>query len=480
MVFESSERLSLARQPRQGISAFFRVFPRCLDIIIISATGFIIYFAYVDPSPSQISSPYAAAILGGTLIAAMFFQFFEVYGRESVFTEKKVIVRIQYCWAITFALLLVLAFSLKITSFYSRIWAVTWFMMSAGLLPIGRFLFDKWIKELMRDGRFAYRTVIIGVGEQGQKLATHFEQHDDGLTRIIGFVDERTSRISPSSHGCNVLGNVERLVELIQSGMVDQVFIALPWSAVNPIIRQISVTPVRVYVAPDSGYFEFSRGTYRRVADIQMRQVLDYPMSDWSHLLKTVEDKLLAALFILFTGPLMLLIALSVKLDSQGPVFFKQTRYGFNNTLINVWKFRTMYTNMSDVNCEVQTKKEDPRITRVGRFLRRSSLDELPQFFNVLSGDMSVVGPRPHALATNVNGTQFADIIDRYAARHRVKPGITGWAQVNGWRGETDTIEKIQQRVEHDLYYIDNWSVWLDLFIILKTLFVLINDENTY
>ena len=135
---------------------------------------------------------------------------------------------------------------------------------------------------------------------------------------------------------------------------------------------------------------------------------------------------------------------------------------------------------MSDADCEVQTKKGDPRITRVGEFLRRSSLDELPQFFNVLFGDMSVVGPRPHAVATNVNGARFSDIIDRYAARHRVKPGITGWAQVNGWRGETDTIEKIQNRVEHDLYYIDNWSVWLDLLIILKTIVVLVKNENAY
>ncbi len=196
--------------------------------------------------------------------------------------------------------------------------------------------------------------------------------------------------------------------------------------------------------------------------------------------LKIVEDKFLAALFILFTGPLMLLIALAIKLDSRGLVFSKQARYGFDNTLINVWKFRTMYPNMADANCEVQTNKDNHRITRVGRFLRRSSLDELPQVFNVLVGDMSVVGPRPHALATNVDGTQFAEIIDKYAARHRVKPGITGWAQVNGWRGETDTIEKIRNRVEHDLYYIDNWSVWLDMLIILKTIVVLIKDENAY
>jgi len=481
VALQISEKLTLARQPKQGISAFVKVFPRCLDIIIIPLTGFIIYLAYVNPDLSQISSRYVTSILGGTLIAAILFELFKIYDRDSIFAEKKAVGRILYGWGITFALLLALAFSLKITNFYSRVWATTWFVATAGLLPVARLLFDKWIQELIRDGRFSYRTVIMGAGEHGQKLAAYFEQNDNGMVRVIGFVDDpTTSRISPSSQGCTVLGNIERLIELIQSGMVDQVFIALPSSAVDRVVDQLSVMPVRVYVAPDPGYFESPGGTYRQVANIQMLQVLDYPMSDWSHLLKAVEDKFLAVLFILFTGPLMLLIALAIKLDSRGPVFFKQARFGFNNTLINVWKFRTMYTNMSDADCEFQTKKDDLRITRVGKFLRRSSLDELPQFFNVLFGDMSVVGPRPHAVATNVNGTRFSDLIDRYAARHRVKPGITGWAQVNGWRGETDTIEKIQTRVEHDLYYIDNWSVWLDLLILLKTIIVLVKDENAY
>ena len=177
---------------------------------------------------------------------------------------------------------------------------------------------------------------------------------------------------------------------------------------------------------------------------------------------------------------LLLLIALAIKLDSRGPVFFKQVRYGFNNTLIRVWKFRSMYSDMADVHCDVQTCKDDPRITRVGQFLRRSSLDELPQLFNVLFGSMSLVGPRPHALSTKAEGSLFTDIVDRYAARHRVKPGITGWAQVNGWRGETDTVEKIQKRVDFDLYYIDNWSIWFDIQILLKTIFVILKDDNAY
>ncbi len=189
---------------------------------------------------------------------------------------------------------------------------------------------------------------------------------------------------------------------------------------------------------------------------------------------------MLAALILLFIGPLMLLIALAIKLDSRGPVVFKQRRQGFNNELFEVWKFRTMYASVADADCEVQTTKDDPRVTPVGWFLRKLSLDELPQLINVLRGDMSLVGPRPHAVATKAEGRPFSEVVDRYASRHRVKPGITGWAQVNGWRGETDTIEKIKKRVEYDLYYIDNWSVWLDLLILLKTIFVLIRNENAY
>ncbi len=176
----------------------------------------------------------------------------------------------------------------------------------------------------------------------------------------------------------------------------------------------------------------------------------------------------------------MLLIALAIKLDSRGPVVFNQRRQGFNNEMFEVWKFRTMYEDMEDADCDVQTTKDDPRVTPVGWFLRKSSLDELPQLINVLRGDMSLVGPRPHAVATKAEGRLFNEVVDRYVSRHRVKPGITGWAQVNGWRGETDTIEKIQKRVEHDLYYIDNWSVWLDLTILFKTIAVLVKDENAY
>ena len=183
---------------------------------------------------------------------------------------------------------------------------------------------------------------------------------------------------------------------------------------------------------------------------------------------------------LILLAPLMAAIALAIKFDSKGPVLFRQKRQGFNNELIDVLKFRSMYVDQADADANRLVTKDDPRVTRVGRFLRKASLDELPQLINVLKGDLSLVGPRPHALKAKAENKLYSEVVDGYFARHRVKPGVTGWAQISGWRGETDTEEKIHRRVEHDLYYIENWSVMFDLYICLMTPFALFRGENAY
>jgi len=208
--------------------------------------------------------------------------------------------------------------------------------------------------------------------------------------------------------------------------------------------------------------------------------VAEPPLQGWAPVLKRGEDVLLSALALLLLAPLMALIALAVKLDSPGPVLFRQKRYGYNQRLIEVFKFRSMHHHLRDEHAAQQTGRDDPRVTRIGRFIRKTSLDELPQLFNVLAGSMSLVGPRPHATATKAANVLFEDAVQEYVARHRVKPGITGLAQVNGYRGETDTIEKIQRRVEYDLEYIENWSLWLDLSILLRTLPAVLSAEAAY
>jgi Undecaprenyl-phosphate glucose phosphotransferase len=246
------------------------------------------------------------------------------------------------------------------------------------------------------------------------------------------------------------------------------------------LLSELSDTPVDIRLAPELLRFEFLQQRAEWVAGIPLLRVLDRPVSGARELLKTAEDRILGSLLLLAVAPVMLVVALAIKLDSPGPVFFRQTRYGFNNNLIKVWKFRTMYHHLTDAAASVLTQRDDPRVTRVGRFLRRTSLDELPQLLNVVHGEMSLVGPRPQALQAKAGDQLYQDVMHHYAARHRVKPGLTGWAQVNGWRGETDTCEKLTKRVEHDLYYIDNWSLWLDLQILLRTVWVVLTARNAY
>lgn len=456
---------------------------RLADLCVITIVGVSVYLFYVYPGQGEISIRYFASILGGVVISASLFQWFGVYAEDYIFSRRLRIIRALSAWAHTFALLLAIAFALKISSFYSRVWAVTWFFTTCGVLAVGRLVLSNLFAQWAREGRFALRSVILGAGEQGLRLAAHFKRDGDVHTRVIGFIDDRKTRIELRGRDCELLGDTDTLVRLIRQNLVDQVFIALPWTAETrlwELVQKLAVTPVRIRLAPDLVGFQFADRAFTRVANIPMLQIFDRPISGRSFLAKIIEDWVLGTLFLLFLGPLMLLIALAIKLDSPGPVFFKQKRRGFNDQLIEVWKFRTMHTKMEDPHCDVQTTKSDPRITRIGRFLRRWSLDELPQLFNVLSGDMSIVGPRPHALGTKAQGQLFWEVVDRYAARHRVKPGITGWAQVNGWRGETDTIEKIRNRVDHDFYYIDNWSIRLDLLIIARTAFVLLRDRNAY
>jgi exopolysaccharide biosynthesis polyprenyl glycosylphosphotransferase len=216
------------------------------------------------------------------------------------------------------------------------------------------------------------------------------------------------------------------------------------------------------------------------LGNLPLLSVFDRPLKGWNLFQKEAVDRVLALIAIILLSPVLAAVALAVKLESRGPVIFKQKRYGFNNELIEIYKFRSMYAESSDATAARLVSKDDPRVTRVGRFIRKTSLDELPQLFNVLMGTLSLVGPRPHALHAKAADTLYHDAVEDYFARHRVKPGVTGWAQIHGWRGETDTLEKISKRVEHDLYYIDNWSIGLDIYILLRTPLALLNTESAY
>ena len=259
---------------------------------------------------------------------------------------------------------------------------------------------------------------------------------------------------------------------------------SLPISAEGRILQMLKklwVLPVDIRLAAHTNKLQFRPRSYSYIGKVPVIDVFDRPIADWDVVMKWLFDKVIGGLLLIAALPLLALIAIAIKLDSRGPVLFKQKRYGFNNDLIEVYKFRSMRVDATDAHANTLVTKDDPRVTRVGRIIRKASLDELPQLFNVVfRGNLSLVGPRPDAVYAKAEARLYAEAVDGYFARHRVKPGITGWAQINGWRGETDTQEKIQKRVECDLYYIENWSVLLDLYILARTPFALLKTENAY
>ena len=308
---------------------------------------------------------------------------------------------------------------------------------------------------------------------------------DDGDLRILGVFDDRSDARSPDVvAGFPKLGSIDELVEFARRTRLDLVIFTLPISAEERLLqmlRKLWVLPVDIRLAAHSNKLRFRPRSYSYIGDMPVIDIFDKPIADWDVFVKAAFDKIVGALCLLALSPAMLAVAIAVKLDSRGPALFKQSRYGFNNEKIEVYKFRSMYVDQLDVAARRLVTRNDPRVTRVGRFIRRTSLDELPQLFNVVfKGDLSLVGPRPHAMHARAADHLYDDVVDGYFARHRVKPGITGWAQVNGWRGETDTPEKIQKRVEYDLDYIENWSLLRDIYILALTPFALVRGHNAY
>jgi len=473
---------SIARTPISPmlISELMRLY----DLAVIGISGVAIHQIYVEPSASDVDSRYFGSIAVATIIAGFVGQWLRTYSVDVVFEHWLGLRRALAAWLVAFAICLSVVFALKITSSYSRVWAVSWFVLAGALLVAGHYLFQAMTRRWALQGRLANRSIVVGVGEQARRLAAFLRSRGDPRTHILGFVDEHgTVEGFVGSVDARLIGGVESMMALIRGSLVDEVIIALPWSEeqrIQQLMLRLATTPVRVCLAPDLIGFRFADRAFTNRAGLPLLKVLDRPITGWSFLFKWIEDKVVAVIALVLLAPLMLIISAATKLDSPGPVLFRQRRFGFNDQLIEVWKFRTMRVEFADADGRQQATKGDPRVTRVGRFLRRTSLDELPQLFNVLYGDMSIVGPRPHPVETKAAGKLFQEVVDRYAARHRVKPGITGWAQVNGWRGETDTIEKIRRRVEFDLYYIDNWSVWFDLYILLKTVIAVLPSDNSY
>lgn len=365
-----------------------------------------------------------------------------------------------------------------------RLWLLAWLLVAMITLPMFRFLIARLISQAEARGELARRAVIVGGGKASEDLIARLEKRGERAIRILGVFDDRGDDRSPDAIGCyRKIGTFAELSDYCRAHAVDLLIIALPPTAEERILhlmKKLWELPVDVRIAAHASRLKLSKRAYTYIGDVPFLAVFDRPLSDWNATVKSLFDKIVAACALVVLSPLMLVVALAVKLESRGPVFFRQTRHGFNNEAIGVFKFRSMYTDMADAHGAKQVTRDDPRVTRVGRFIRRTSIDELPQLFNVLRGELSLVGPRPHALQSKAANRLYQEAVDGYYARHRMKPGITGWAQINGWRGETDTLEKIERRVEHDLYYIENWSLPLDLYILVMTPFSLFTTKNAY
>jgi Undecaprenyl-phosphate glucose phosphotransferase len=357
-------------------------------------------------------------------------------------------------------------------------------LVSGGVLCmcVIRFVSYNLVVSYARKGNIVRSVAVVGGGEHGQRLIEALWRRRAPWTHLIGIFDDRVNRMAGQVGGWEIHGTVEDLVTYARDYRVDEIIVALPWGAEQrllDVLGVLKVIPANVRLAPDIIGHHFLDQGFGRIDGVPVYNIFRKPIGGWGPFLKRAEDVFLGSIILLVALPIMLVAAIAIKIESSGPVLFRQNRYGYNNKLIGVYKFRSMYHEMRDENCEQQTTKNDPRITRVGAFLRRTSIDELPQLLNVMQGDMSLVGPRPHAVNTRAGGKLFHDVVLEYAARHKVKPGITGWAQVNGWRGETDTEEKIIRRVECDLFYMENWSIFLDIEIMFRT-FMVVMGRNVY
>jgi putative colanic acid biosynthesis UDP-glucose lipid carrier transferase len=374
------------------------------------------------------------------------------------------------------------ASTLGVLAAFPERWFLVWLGLAFGFLLASRLASRVLLTRYARRGLFDTSIAVYGAGRIAMKLVEHVTKHPDGV-RLVGVYDDRQDPQRVSLAGLPMAGRLADLIEAGRNGLIDEIVIALPQSAdqrIAEISRKLEQLPVRIrvctYVASDLIEADPARHKVSSLGPLGLLDVKSKPMADWSPILKSVEDVTIALLLTILAAPLMVLIALAIRLDSPGPVFFRQRRHGLNHRIIEVLKFRTMRV-MEDGADIKQATKADPRVTRVGKWLRRTSLDELPQLFNILRGEMSLVGPRPHAL---VHNEFYGDMLERYANRHQVKPGLTGWAQVNGFRGELQAPDDMQRRVEHDLFYIDHWSIWLDLKILLLTPLYGLRHRNAY
>jgi putative colanic acid biosynthesis UDP-glucose lipid carrier transferase len=451
---------------------------RIADIIAIAGSGWLCYLVRFDFMPGTFPAGYLAVIGVQAVLVVAVFSVFQVYDTwwDKVFLQQ--LTKVVQAWGIAFLTLLGIAFLTKTGALFSREWAIIWFF-AAGLCLLLLRLSVREILIYSRKRRLNIKKIIIiGANALGGEIARRIQTNPSIGLDVVGFFDEGAD--SALLNGISV-ESLDRLHAFKQHNNVEEIWIALSLAEeekINRVLKKLEHCTLNIRYIPNlaSGNKLFNQ-PITQILGMTTVNLSVSPMTDSNRIIKWLEDKLLAALILMAISPVMLVIAIGVKLSSPGPVIYKQKRHGWDGRVFNVYKFRSMKVHREAAGKVTQACPGDSRITPFGALLRKLNLDELPQFFNVLQGRMSIVGPRPHAVEHN---DYYKNEIECFMRRHKVKPGITGWAQINGWRGETDTLEKMQKRVEYDLFYIEHWSLLFDLKIILLTVLRSFADEHAY
>lgn len=409
-------------------------------------------------------------------LAASYVGVYRTLGRIS-FPAR--LLRILLAWSMVMALLLLISFATQMSELYSRRIFLTWSVLVPAVLGMLRLLLPRLGRWMPQSDVAKDRIAIYGPGPLARRLADALTTFPANHVELVGFYDDRDA-LPERREPCPILGGVEQLIDTTNAGKINSIYLVLPMRAelrIREIIERLADSTASVHWVPDLFAFRLLHSELSVIDGIPAISLFETPFRSIDAAIKRAEDVILSSIILMTIALPMIVIAIGVKLSSPGPVIFRQHRYGMDGQRIKVWKFRTMTVTEDDPDVIRQATRDDQRVTRFGAFLRRTSLDELPQFLNVLHGEMSVVGPRPHAIAHN---EQYRRLIGGYMLRHKVKPGITGWAQMNGLRGETSTVEFMERRVQYDLAYIDNWSVLLDLYIVLLTVFKGFRHERAY
>jgi Undecaprenyl-phosphate glucose phosphotransferase len=445
-------------------------------IILAGLSGYILRFgagSAIKP-PDHVSIYFVALVTVGSIQMARGYQSRKLF---SLSTQMEALIN---GIAATLFLILIYGFLSGKLREFSRIWLSLSFVISFVLLLTNRKVLAYALQKASHRGQITESIVVVGANERAEKIITSIDGMPNANIAVLGVFDDRHLRPMSELIQENWLGTTGDMLDYIRRNRVDRVVVALPWNTgdrTTALLRRLGTVPVRIDLVPNDMIWHYPNIDMERIGGIPVLTIVNSRVERQIGLIKRLEDIVISSIALLLLWPVLVVAAIGVKLGSKGPAIFKQQRHGFNNQVFEVYKFRSMRLQDDDSNVVKQATRHDSRITPIGRFLRRTSIDELPQLFNVLKGDMSIVGPRPHAVQHN---DEYGAIISQYYARHNVKPGITGWAQVKGLRGETDTIEKMHKRVDADLYYIEHWSLLLDLKVIVMTAMTVLFHDTAY